>query len=230
MQRNSRKHGCFHVVGAANAAEGLQKLANSPVIALAEGYATAATVAKYGNVPAVAAFDSGNLLAVATALHERWPDKGIMIAGDDDHKLENNPGRMKALEAALAVHGLVVFPNSTAEQREKGMTDFNDLALENARLAKRQLEEAVSRARQKGQEQTGEIGKGVLRLDSWAGRREVPCEILKETPHRFVVRLGEDCLLPGGRQATKGQEVYVPKDAVERIAEQSMEARIEERV
>jgi putative DNA primase/helicase len=228
--KDSRKHGCFHVVGAANAAEGLQKLANSPVIALAEGYATAATVAKYGNVPAVAAFDSGNLLAVATALHERWPDKGIMIAGDDDHKLENNPGRMKALEAALAVHGLVVFPNSTAEQREKGMTDFNDLALENARLAKRQLEEAVWRARQQGQEQTGEIGKGVLRLDSWAGRREVPCEILKETPHRFVVRLGEDCLLPGGRQATKGQEVYVPKDAVERIAEQSMEARIEERV
>jgi phage/plasmid primase-like uncharacterized protein len=228
--KDSRKHGCFHVVGAANAAEGLQKLANSPVIALAEGYATAATVAKYGNVPAVAAFDSGNLLAVATALHERWPDKGIMIAGDDDHKLENNPGRMKALEAALAVHGLVVFPNSTAEQREKGMTDFNDLALENARLAKRQLEEAVWRARQQGQEQTGEIGKGALRLDSWAGRREIACEILKETPHRFLVRLGEDCLLPGGRQASKGGEVYVPKDAVERVAEQSMEARIEEGV
>jgi putative DNA primase/helicase len=181
--RGSRKHGCFHVVGAANAAEGLQKLANSPVIAIAEGYATAATVAKYGNVPAIAAFDSGNLLAVATALHERWPDKGIVIAGDDDHKLENNPGRVKALEAALAVHGLAVFPNSTAEQREKGLTDFNDLARENARLAKHQLEEAVWNARQQGQEQTGEIGKGVL------------------------------------RQATKGQEVYVPKDAIR----QSME-------
>jgi len=36
----SRKHGCFHVVGAANAADGLQKLAISPVIAIAEGYAT----------------------------------------------------------------------------------------------------------------------------------------------------------------------------------------------
>jgi putative DNA primase/helicase len=58
--RESRKHGCFHVVGAATAAEGLQKLANVPVIAIAEGYATAATVAKCGNVPAVAAFDSGN--------------------------------------------------------------------------------------------------------------------------------------------------------------------------
>jgi putative DNA primase/helicase len=85
--KDSRKHGCFHVVGAANAAEGLQKLANSPVIAIAEGYATAATVAKYGK----------------WALHKRWPGKGIMIAGDDDHKLENNPGRVKALEAAAAV-------------------------------------------------------------------------------------------------------------------------------
>jgi putative DNA primase/helicase len=161
----------------------LQKLAISPVIAIAEGYATAATVAKYSNVPAIAAFDSGNLLVVATALHERWPDKGIVIAGDDDHKLDNNPGRVKALEAALAVGGAAVFPNSTAEQREKGLTDFNDLARENARLAKHQLEEAVWNARQQGQEQTGEIGKGVL------------------------------------RQATKGQEVYVPKDAIS----QSME-------
>ena len=86
-------------MGAANSIEGLQKLGNSPVIAIAEGYATATTVVKYGNVPALAAFDSGNLLAVATALHERWPDKGIMIAGDDDHKLENNPGRLMAFAA-----------------------------------------------------------------------------------------------------------------------------------
>src|SRR5215471_8684356 len=146
--KDSRKHGCFHVIGAANPAEGLQKLGNSPVIAIAEGYATAATVAKYGHVPAVAAFDSGNLLAVATALHERWPDKQVMIAGDDDHKLENNPGRRKALEASMAVNGMVVFPNFTVEQREKGLTDFNDLALEHPRLAEHQLEEAVRRARQ----------------------------------------------------------------------------------
>ena len=217
-------------MGAANAAEGLQKLGNSPVIAIAEGYATAATVAKYGNVPAVAAFDSGNLLAVATALHERWPGNGIMIAGDDDHKLENNPGRTKALEAAAAVEGVAVFPNLTVEQREKGMTDFNDLVLENARLAKRQLEEAVWRARQQGEQQRGKLGKGMVRMESSAGIEEISCEILKETPHRFLVRLGEDCLLPGGRQASKGGEVYVPKDAVERVAEQSMEARIEERV
>jgi hypothetical protein len=92
-----------------------------------------------------------------------------MIAGDDDHKLKNNPGRVKALEAALAAHGMVVFPNPTAAQREKGLTDFNDLALENPRLAKHQLDEAVWRVRQQSEEHTGELGKGCC---GWiAGRK-----------------------------------------------------------
>jgi hypothetical protein len=118
-----------------------------------------------------------------------------------------------------------VFPNTTAQQRANGMTDFNDLAsVENGRLAKRQLEEAVWFARYKNAQEKEKLGKGVIRLDSWAGRDEVPCDILKETPHRFLVRLGEDCLLPGGRRAKEGQEVYVPKDVVERVQEQSMEA------
>ena len=146
--KDSRKHGCFHVVGAANATEGLQKLGNSPVIAIAEGYATAATVAKYGNVPAIAAFDSGNLLAVATALHERWPDKGFMIAGDDDHKLENNAGRVKALEAAAAVNALAVFPQLSAEQREQGMTDFNDLGRAQPEVVSRQLVATLNATRE----------------------------------------------------------------------------------
>jgi hypothetical protein len=30
----------------------------------------------------------------------------------------------------------------------------------------------------------------------------------------LFVRLTNDCVLPGGRRAEKGQEVYVPKDAV----------------
>ena len=110
------------------------------------------------------------------------------------------------------------------------MTDFNDLALENPRFAEHQLEDAVRRARQRDDEQTKEKGKGLVRLDSLAGRREIPCEILKETPHRFLVRLGDVCVLPRGRQAEKGEQVYVPKDAVERVAEPSLEATIEERV
>src|SRR5262249_42835829 len=146
--KDSRKHGCFHVVGAANASEALQKLGKSPVIAMAEGYATAATVAKYGNVPAIAAFDSGNLLAVATALHERWPDKRIMITGDDDHKLENNPGRVKALEAAAAVNGVAIFSELSAEQWEHGMTDFNDFGRAQPEVVSRQLVAIVNATRE----------------------------------------------------------------------------------
>jgi phage/plasmid primase-like uncharacterized protein len=90
-----------------------------------------------------------------------------LIAGDDDHRLENNPGRTKAMEAAMAIpQGMVVFPNATAEQREKGLTDFNDLALQNPRLAMQQLEDAVWRARQLSEEQTEEIGKGFVRGES----------------------------------------------------------------
>ena len=111
----------------------------SPVVVIAEGYATAATLAEHGKVPTLAAYDSGNLLSVATSIRERWPDKAIVIAGDDDHGLENNPGREKALAAAEAVAGVAIFPNFSAEQRAQGFTDFNDLGAQNPELVSQQL-------------------------------------------------------------------------------------------
>jgi putative DNA primase/helicase len=116
----------------------LQKLARSPVIAMGEGYATAATFAKHAKVAAIATFDSGNLLEVAVTLRERYKDKQIIIAGDDDHRLENNPGRAKALEAAAAVKGVAIFPALSAEQREQGLTDFNDLGRVQPEIVSRQ--------------------------------------------------------------------------------------------
>ena len=70
---------------------------------------------------------------------ERWPDKAIVIAGDDDHRLESNPGREKALAAAEAVAGIAIFPNFSAEQRAQGFTDFNDLGAQNPELVSQQL-------------------------------------------------------------------------------------------
>jgi len=183
--KDSRKHGCFHVVGAANSIEGLQKLGNSPVIAIAEGYATAATVAKYGNVPAVAAFDSGNLLAVATALHERWPGKGIMMVGDDDHKLENNPGRVKALEAAAAINGVAIFPELSAEQREQGMTDFNDLGQAHPEVVSRQLVATLNATRE------GRTIRETEKLRADSTRSKEWLEIEKVRPIGFI---GKDIL------------------------------------
>jgi putative DNA primase/helicase len=144
--KDSRKNGCFHVVVAQNGASALQKIASSQVVVIAEGYATAATIAKYGKAAVVAAYDSGNLLSVATAIHERYPDKAIVIAGDDDLHVQNNPGREKAWAAAKAVAGVAIFPNFSAEQREKGFTDFNDLAKENSESVSQQVEEAIKEA------------------------------------------------------------------------------------
>jgi phage/plasmid primase-like uncharacterized protein len=51
---------------------------------------------------------------VAKALREKFPDKPILVAGDDDRALAmtlgTNPGREKAEAAARAVGGKAIFP------------------------------------------------------------------------------------------------------------------------
>lgn len=106
--KESRKEACFHPIG------GLDAIAAAPAIVIGEGYATAAQVSQALGYGTVAAFDSGNLEAVAKALHDKYPDKPIVIAGDDDRHVEltqgTNPGKSKAKEAAQAVGGTAFFP------------------------------------------------------------------------------------------------------------------------
>jgi putative DNA primase/helicase len=106
--KDSHKEGCFHVVG------GMEALTKAPALVIGEGYATASSLSQSLGYATVAAFDSGNLPHVAKALHAKFPDKPIIIAGDDDKHLEAtqgvNPGRSKAEEAAKAVGGAKLFP------------------------------------------------------------------------------------------------------------------------
>jgi phage/plasmid primase-like uncharacterized protein len=106
--KDSKKEGCFHAVG------GLEALSKAPALVIGEGYATAASLSQELGYATVAAFDSGNLMAVANALHEKYPDKPVIIAGDNDAHLVLtlgvNPGKEKALEAAQATGGTAVFP------------------------------------------------------------------------------------------------------------------------
>jgi antirestriction protein ArdC/phage/plasmid primase-like uncharacterized protein len=127
--KDSKKEGCFHPVG------GMDAIAIAPVLIIAEGYATAASLSEALGQGTIAAFDSGNLPHVARALHDKFPDKPVIIAGDDDRHLEAtqgiNPGRMKAEEAAKAVGGKAVFPIFAPGElggNPKALTDFNDLA------------------------------------------------------------------------------------------------------
>ena len=133
--KDSAKLETFHVVGG----DGLAALEAAPVLIIGEGYATADTLSQVMDLPVVTAFDSGNLPQVAKLLRERFPDKPIIIAGDDDLAVMqahgNNPGREKAEEAAKAVNGHVVFPIfAPGEQSEspKAFTDFNDLAVKSS--------------------------------------------------------------------------------------------------
>jgi len=97
-----RKSGCFHVLG---------EVHDAPGMALAEGYATAASVHMALGWPVAMSVDSGNLPTVARSLRARHPLVQFMVAGDDDPEASGNPGRTKAEAAARAVNGYTVFPD-----------------------------------------------------------------------------------------------------------------------
>ncbi|CAA7625927.1 hypothetical protein MTBSS4_550008 [Magnetospirillum sp. SS-4] len=98
-------------------------------IVIAEGYATAATIHETTGRPVIAAFDSGNLKAVAETVRAKFPEREILIAADNDHANKHgNIGLSKAEEAAKAVGGHVVAPAFDADEKARGLTDFNDLA------------------------------------------------------------------------------------------------------
>ena len=108
--KDGAKQELFHVVGSKKPDD----LAKVTVIVIAEGYATADSLSRALGQPTVAAFDSGNLPHVAKLLRAKFPQKSIMIAGDNDLHLEltegKNPGKEKALEAASLVNGKAIFP------------------------------------------------------------------------------------------------------------------------
>ncbi|CDK99661.1 DNA primase traC [Magnetospirillum gryphiswaldense MSR-1 v2] len=151
--RDSRKEGTFHVleVTGKGTLDALLPLKQG-VIIIAEGYATAATIFEETGRPVISAFDSSNLKAVAEAVRAKFPDRPILIAGDNDHaNVHGNVGMVKAEEAAKAVGGKMVAPSFTAEEKAQKLTDFNDLhQSRGAGWVRRTIEGALSKAQ--GQE------------------------------------------------------------------------------
>lgn len=95
---------------------------------IAEGNATAATVYDTMEMPVIVAFNAGNLAPTAQACRERYPDRPIYIAGDNDHQLEAkgkpNAGRETAEQSAAAIGGFTLLPTFTGQ--DSG-SDWNDL-------------------------------------------------------------------------------------------------------
>lgn len=103
-----------------------------PVLLLAEGYATGATLHEATGLPVAVCFDAGNLRHIAQALRERHPNALFLVCGDDDRATEakgkGNPGRKAAAAAARVANtsagpAFVCFPDALPE----GGSAFNDM-------------------------------------------------------------------------------------------------------
>lgn len=89
-----------------------------------EGLATGLSLHQATGHTVLVAFTAGNLESVARLAREKYPERPIILAGDDDHQTEGNPGQAKARAATLAVGGKLALP--VFAQIGSG-TDFNDL-------------------------------------------------------------------------------------------------------
>lgn len=94
----AKTHGGFYAVGG---------LSDTGVLYIAEGFATAATVHEQTGRPCVAAFSASNLVHVAKAMRDRYPDRSIVIIADND---AHGVGREKAEQACALTGATYVMP------------------------------------------------------------------------------------------------------------------------
>lgn len=95
------------------------------LVAIAEGYATGATVHEATGWPVAVAFDAGNLEPVARTLRSKLPKALIIIAADNDRATDGNPGLTSAAAAAAVCSGVVAAPEF---QSGEAGSDWNDFA------------------------------------------------------------------------------------------------------
>lgn len=107
----------------------------SGMVIVCEGFATGASIHEATGHAVAVAFNSGNLLPVASALHAKHPKLQIVIAADDDWKTMDrrtgeliNPGMKAAQRAADEVGGRLAVPDFAGTSRGEKDTDMNDLA------------------------------------------------------------------------------------------------------
>lgn len=110
------------------------KASGSHSMAIAEGFATAASIHEATGIPVAVAFNARNLLLVARAVRTKYPAAQLALCADDDWKTVNpvtgapvNPGIDAACAAANTVSAALAVP-VFGEGRRDSDTDFNDLA------------------------------------------------------------------------------------------------------
>lgn len=122
------KQGCYYLLDAMGKMTVSIQVSGqvSAVLIVCEGFATGASIHEATELPVVVAFDAGNLETAAKSLRKLHPDAMLILAADDDHLTDGNPGRAAASRAAKAVGGIVVAPMFPAGRPDEA-SDFNDL-------------------------------------------------------------------------------------------------------
>lgn len=124
-EKGGKVNGNFLVIG------NEQEIKNSEQLFISTGFGTSAAIHAATNKPVIASFQDGNLEKIARLFHTRYPEKTIVIMGDDDRHLTEqgkiNSGREKALAAAKATNGIAIFPNFNEQEKGREFTDFADL-------------------------------------------------------------------------------------------------------
>jgi len=164
LAKGGQKHGGHFVLG---------NIEKDTTLLFAEGYATAATLHELTGKPVVVTIDSGNLPVVAEAYRAKYPDKMLVIAGDNDHKrpIEKNVGLKKAHEAAKSVNGHLLIPKF--DSATSG-SDWNDLAkLRGKESVKQTLQLGISLAESKEQIRTAAITQELSPQQSPPERQKV---------------------------------------------------------
>ncbi|QTO19593.1 DUF927 domain-containing protein [Burkholderia seminalis] len=150
------KAGCYWIAAAPG--DGASR------ILVAEGCATALSAHLCTGMPAVAALSCGNLRKAAEALKAKYPTAELVLLGDIGN------GQEKALDAARAVGGAVVFPDF-GDDRPDGATDFNDMhQLLGADAVRRAIEAAAPIV-----DSVTEAGVSTAAQPEFPGLEERPC-------------------------------------------------------
>lgn len=152
FMKGAKKGGLYSVAGGTPDALNA-KLTRDPDVAIVicEGYSTGDAVAGAMRHPVVVALDSGNLDSVARQMREKYPDRPLVIAADNDRNQKNpklgNVGLKMADSAAKKHGGAVAAPRFAPGS--KG-SDWNDYARElGEEQGKRGIFEAVHEAKVK---------------------------------------------------------------------------------
>ena len=102
-----RKRGCYCGIGKPGRA-----------LAICEGYATGATIHQVTGLAVAVAFDAGNLVSVARALREKFPQLPVVIAADNDTETPGNPGVTHAKHAAREIGAALAVPQFTKDDND----------------------------------------------------------------------------------------------------------------